>query len=403
MTIENTEVPLKHGEYLYSRTDGRSVILSGNAVFFRVSGYSADQALGAPHKLVRHELMPRGTFHLMWQTLKAGEPFCAFVRNQTGEGRYYWVCSLVTPCEGGYLSVRKRPSGPHFDLARETYSEMLAAEAAGASPAASAEILVAGLIAAGFTSLKDFMADALAHHAVDLSRSDCPVGQLRTLRADLAKLAGARAELLATLQKLYLIPTNMRILASRLEPSGGPVSAISDSYKRAASELMVRLHRGADSQKAELGVAETRRKAPIGGLDGGDLMSDALFLLSASTIMSAAEAQFRTEPGIPQIDNDAERALLSALVSDFADRSHRRSAEVAANIVRIGKEAEHIKRLMAGLDQIRILGEVESGRIRHADGGLSSIMAQLTSFHGLIHTRLSAMSNAAARMHVETA
>lgn len=400
MTIENTEIPLKDGEYFYSRTDHRGVILSGNAVFFRISGYTPDQALGAPHKLVRHALMPRGAFHLMWQALRAGEQFCAFIRNQTRDGRYYWVCAMVSPCADGYLSVRMRPRGPHFDLVRDLYPEMLAAEAAGASPVESAEILIAGLTAAGYASLRDFMADALAHHAVEPSRPDCPVGRLRTLRADLAKLGETRTELLATLQKLYLIPTNMRILASRLEPSGGPVSAISDSYKRAASELMARLHRGSDRQNA--GGDGRGTAAPVPS-DGGDLMSDALFLLSAATIMAAAAAQFRAEQDIPRIDPDAERAMLSTMVEEFAARSQDSSAAVAANIARVGKEAEHVKRLMAGLDQIRILGEVESGRIRHADGGLSSIMAQLTSFHGLIHTRLSAMSNAAARMHVDTA
>lgn len=395
--IEHIEVPLKEGQYFYSRTDQRGIILSGNADFFRISSFSPDQALGAPHKLVRHPLMPRGVFHLLWQTLQAGQQFCGFIRNQTLDGRYYWVCSMVTPCEDGYVSVRTRPHGPHFDLVREIYAEMLVAENAGASPAESAEILLAALAASGHGTLSDFMADALAHHAVDSSRPDCPIRRLRNLRTDLAKLAETQSELLATLQKLYLIPTNMRILASRLEPSGGPVSAISDSYKRAASELMARLHRG------ETGGAATASQDAAGRSAGADLMPRALFLLAAAAFLSQAEAQFRAEPDIPRIDSAAERAILSGLVGDFAAHSQESSSAVAASVVRTAKEAEHVKRLMAGLDQIRILGEVESGRIRHADGGLASIMAQLTSFHGLIHTRLSAMSNAAVRIQLDAA
>lgn len=387
------EVPFEKGKYLYTRTDRRGVILSANSLFVRTSGYAPDDLVGAPHRLVRHPLMPKGVFHLMWQTLQSGQPFCGFVRNRAQCGRYYWVCAIAAPYENGYLSVRTRPEGRRFDEAREIYPDLLAAESGGATPAESAQMLAERLRERGHATLNDFMAEALADHAAEPARPDCAVTRLRRLRADLGRLAETQSELLATLQKLYLIPTNMRILASRLEPSGGPVSAISDSYKRAASELTSRLHRDGAAAATGHGGAQV--------VGSPELMGRALFLTSAAAILGQAEAQFRSEPEISGVDHDLERATLSRLVHDFDSASRESAAAVASTVARIGKEAEHIKRLMAGLDQIRILGEVESGRLRNSDGGLAAIMSQLTSFHGLIHTRLNAMSNAAARMRMQ--
>ena len=393
------EVPFEQGRFLYTRTDRRGVILSANSLFVSISDYSPDEVVGAPHKLVRHPLMPKGVFHLMWQTLQSGNPFTGFVRNRARDGRYYWVCAIASPSDTGYLSVRTPPRGKHFDQARDIYGKMLVAERNGATPAQSAQLFIDLLREEGHATLDDFMAELLADHAVEPGRADCPVDRIRTLRADLSRLADTQTELLATLQKLYLIPTNMRILASRLEPSGGPVSAISDSYKRAASELMVRLHRPA----APSGGPDANRGAGVEVRAGAELMSRALFLISATTILARAEAQFVNEPEVSRVDHKLERSTLSNIVKGFEALADESTSAVATNVDRIGKEAEHIKRLMAGLDQIRILGEVESGRIRNADGGLAAIMSQLTSFHGLIHTRLTAMSNAAARMHLERA
>lgn len=391
------EVPFEVGRFLYTRTDKRGVILSANSLFVSISDYSPDEMVGAPHKLVRHPYMPKGIFHLMWQTLQSGHPFTGFVRNRTRGGKYYWVCAIAAPSETGYLSVRTPPRGKHFDQAKQIYGKMLIAESEGATPTESAELFEKLLQEEGHQTLGDFMAESLADHAIDPSQADCPVSRIRTLRRDLGLLADTQSELLSTLQKLYLIPTNMRILASRLEPSGGPVSAISDSYKRAASELMMRLHRHNSAKP------EGTRGAGAEVSEGADLMSRALFLISAATLLNRAEAQFVTEPEVSRVDHKLERATLSKLVKEFEALAENSTVAVATNVNRIGKEAEHIKRLMAGLDQIRILGEVESGRIRNADGGLAAIMSQLTSFHGLIHQRLNAMTNAAARMHLEMA
>ena len=377
------ERPFEPGVCLYTRTDRGGILLGGNAPFFEVSGYPIDEMIGAPYRILRHPDMPRGLFHLFWQRIESGRPFAGFLKDLAADGRHFWVCAIVLPTDDGYLSVRVKAQGPLFHLARALYPDLLRAEGDGAQPADSAVLFRQGLERAGFPTLDVFMAEALADHSTDPAlNGGCPVARIRALRDDARRLDDSRADLLATLQKLYLIPTNMRILASRLEPSGGPISAISDSYKRAASELMARLNgRGMDR-----------------GGDGADPVATALFRIAAAATLARAERQFRAEPELPGIDRELERAVVSAAARTLESDATASTAALAQDVARIRKEAEQVKRMMSGLDQIRILGEVESGRMRHADGGLAAIMAQLTSFHGLIHTRLGAMTSVAGRL-----
>jgi len=97
-------------EMFFSTTDQRGVITDANSVFVRLSRYPLPSLLNAPHSIIRHPDMPGGAFEVMWQTLNAGDPFCAYVDNLAADGSRYTVFATVTPlADGGYLSVRTRP------------------------------------------------------------------------------------------------------------------------------------------------------------------------------------------------------------------------------------------------------------------------------------------------------
>ena len=97
-------------EMFFSTTDDHGVITDANSVFVRLSRYPLHTLLNAPHSIIRHPDMPGGAFEAMWQTLNAGDPFCAYVDNLAADGSRYTVFATVTPlADGGYLSVRTRP------------------------------------------------------------------------------------------------------------------------------------------------------------------------------------------------------------------------------------------------------------------------------------------------------
>ncbi len=97
-------------QLFFSTTDSRGLIRHSNNVFIELSRYTREELSGAPHNIVRHPEMPGGAFREMWDALKEGRPFAAYVRNLAADGSEYDVFATVTPLpDGGYLSVRTRP------------------------------------------------------------------------------------------------------------------------------------------------------------------------------------------------------------------------------------------------------------------------------------------------------
>lgn len=152
-------------EIFFSTTDARGIITSGNDVFVRISGYAVGELIGQAHNIVRHPDMPRAAFRLVWGCLKAGKPVAALVKNRAKDGRHYWVVALIVPSQGGFLSVRFKPTGTLFEVVRGVYTQMLAEEqrvraAAGSEEAAmeaSLRLLSQALRGLGYADYEAFM------------------------------------------------------------------------------------------------------------------------------------------------------------------------------------------------------------------------------------------------------
>jgi len=154
-------------ELFFSRTDENGKILSGNSIFRRVSGYEWDELLDKPHSLIRHPDMPRAVFWLLWKTIENGEPIGAYVKNRSKDGRYYWVFAIVTPIDGGYLSVRLKPRSPFLAIVEKEYAELRALEnKENLKPEESAGILLGRLQALGFRDYGSFLSTALSKEIV---------------------------------------------------------------------------------------------------------------------------------------------------------------------------------------------------------------------------------------------
>ncbi|WP_103063016.1 PAS domain S-box protein [Actinomyces qiguomingii] len=117
------------GDLFFSVTDTKGVIRGTNRVFNTLSRYSAEQLIGAPHNIIRHDDMPAGAFKLMWDELEQGSPACVYVLNRAQDGMDYWVFATVVPLADGYLSVRMRPGNQAlFAPVKQMYARVRAAE-----------------------------------------------------------------------------------------------------------------------------------------------------------------------------------------------------------------------------------------------------------------------------------
>jgi aerotaxis receptor len=378
---QDAEARFGFDQLFYSRTDPRGVILAGNDVFRRVSGFDWGEILGSPHKIVRHPDTPRGVFRILWDALGGGHPMGAYVKNRVRDGGHYWVFAVVMPTEDGFLSLRMKPSTPLFERIREVYARISARERdEKLDPEASAKALRGVAASEGFSSYTSYMAFALgqelAARDLKLGRPADPRAQrLIDMNKSLEKVTQEQMKLLRSFDALQSIPNNMRIVASRLEPSGGPVSAISENYKASSLVISERL-RSFVAGRDNLCDRVSRQAAR------------ALFLLGSNRVLAEMNAGFRDAEPVPGIDWAHERDLLRALEERSRTNTREAMERAVGHAEELSRSSAEIRRLMLGLDTIRVLGRVECGRMRDTSGGLSATIDQLDIFHADIKNRL---------------
>ena len=109
------ETVLNADAFLVSETDAKGHIIFVNDEFCKIAGYSREELLGKPHKIVRHQDMPKAAFKDLWETVKKDDVWQGYVKNSTKQGGYYWVYATVYPYKNSnkeqcYMSCRRKPS-----------------------------------------------------------------------------------------------------------------------------------------------------------------------------------------------------------------------------------------------------------------------------------------------------
>ncbi len=389
------ENPVPADGLIYSRTNEHGILSSANRLFRQLAGYGLPELRGAPHKIIRHPDMPHGFFHLFWSLLKSGQPAVGYVKNRGKDGSFYWVLACAIGCDGGFFSIRIRASSSLFATIRDEYAALRRRELAeGLSPADAAAALQARLADLGFDSYLAFMAQALTDETrarnLALGRSDDADGDhLARLVGLLVEVQKTQGALVAQFRALMLLPVNMRLIAARLEPQGGPISQISMNYKTASDEISRRLSSFV-SGKANLsaGMAAAvrlslvlshcaRLQAEVVGRSGDE--DDAL---------TAAERQAED-----QILRNVAGSCLKA-----AQESLAQAGRVAADLTDASND---VRRMILGLDTIRILGRVESRRDLLAESSMSATIDQIDRVQGEIAVSLKTLNDLTAAIHAQ--
>ncbi len=127
---------LYEGRVIISQTDTKGVITYANRMFCKISAYTLDELIGAPHNIIRHPDMPRAAFAKMWETIKGGQVWNGLVKNLRKDGLYYWVETEILPIYdedkiSGYIAARKPASRKNIEETEILYRKMLEAENQG--------------------------------------------------------------------------------------------------------------------------------------------------------------------------------------------------------------------------------------------------------------------------------
>ena len=374
--------PFALNEVFFSRTDERGIIQAGNYVFKRVANYEWEELIGAPHKVIRHPDMPKGVFQLFWDIIGAGQSMGTYVKNKAKDGLYYWVFAVVVPCENGFLSARISPSSALFEEVKAVYGELLQAETnEGLSPPESAEKMLEWIRSKGFEDYHQFATHALSEELMardaGLERpKDQKISDLRKMMSNAEILVEETQGLVKDFDAMHTIPHNLRVIASRIEPSGGPVTVLSQNYgamSREMSDWFATHVMGADSNFNTIKLAVT----------------NSLFVEGMTRILNECDAQLQKERrGLGDIDMNAERAILGGLVSSETERAHKGVEEVDHEAQRIMRACQVMHRQFLGLSSTRVLCKIESARLPESGETLSDIIDQLGVFQERISRRL---------------
>lgn len=125
---------LQPNDFIVSKTDLKGNITYCNQIFIKLSKYSEEELIGAPHNLIRHPDMPRVVFKLLWGRIQNKKEIFAFVKNLSKDGGYYWVFANVTAsldANGnivGYYSVRRKPNETGIKAASDLYAKLVQLE-----------------------------------------------------------------------------------------------------------------------------------------------------------------------------------------------------------------------------------------------------------------------------------
>ena len=124
--VTGREYQIRNDAAFITHTDAKGRITRANDEFVEASGFTREELLGQSHNIVRHPEMPTEAFRDLWATLKRGRPWSGLVKNRRKDGDHYWVRANVSPAsDGGYTSVRAKPSRQEVDVADKLYRAML--------------------------------------------------------------------------------------------------------------------------------------------------------------------------------------------------------------------------------------------------------------------------------------
>jgi aerotaxis receptor len=382
--LSSAEQPFEIEELFFSATDRKGIITSGNHVFVRVSGYSREELVGRAHNIVRHPDMPRAVFQILWDYLEAGRPIAAYVKNLAKNGKHYWVVATVAPTDdGGYLSVRLKPSAGILATVEPLYAQVRAhehaLEAAGKPRkeviASSVELLVELVQKAGFSSYDDLMRhflpaelaarDAVSGYIAEVGLSGVASDCLRLKRAldrvfaqldrysELEQgLEGKSEHLAAMAERARLSALNATISASRLGDDGRVLAAIAMLMRREAGETEHAIQAAADT------VEPTREATGDVGFD-----------VCLAKVQAEMALFFLDELTQGRGDEDAAQnvRLLLTAAARSASTLDAKLATARQLIDALGVAVGAVREKLTMLDALRVGGDVEAAHLADAE------------------------------------
>lgn len=388
---QNRETHFSENELFFSRTDKRGIIQSGNDVFVRISGYGRSQLVGVAHNIVRHPDMPKAVFKVLWDTIAAGKPISAYVKNLASDGSYYWVFATVFPIPEGYLSIRLKPSTDFFGKIPDLYRQILEKERKE-NVDSSLKFLLQSLAAMGFKNYDDFTIQAMfaeinqrvrrqaensgknINHDVNLLTQGI-LGEIAGFCSDSRNIAlrtSSRLEsfeslsrqlaekttfVLKTLKSVDLLAINMSTAARRLGAAGVSLVAIADGIQASASEFR---HSLQQFEKSSLAIGQQIRTS--GQKIGASHLQVDMIDFYVHEVLRSGGGSGQVDASVLQ-DMQCNARFLVGLAHQTVDGLIQEMQNFGSELRKIYGEVSELESTVGELEIIRKTGKIEASRV----------------------------------------
>lgn len=389
--VNHQEAPFSFEELFFSRTDARGIILAGNSVFQRISQYEWDALIKKPHNIIRHPDMPKGVFYLLWDFIKKGKPIGAYVKNRAKDGRYYWVFAIVTPVEGGYLSVRLKPSSDFFGIVEGAYKALLDYERTHKStPKESMEHLLTMIKPLGFSDYDAFMSVAIRKEMLardaKLERASEPfLERFEELSDRATALMKETASVFACYEANQYVPMNLQIQSAQLGEEGKTIGVISGNFSIVSNEI-----------QQEIVLFNQSAREVFAQIYEGQ------FLLCVAQTQQEVVAFFERESRDVPIDTQHEMGLLLGQLASYQQKAEGSLKNILHKIHRFQDDCSRMKKCAASLEVIRVMGKVDAARLSHNSSSLNDLIDELGAFQTGISQSLNKIDRFNAHMRHDT-
>lgn len=398
-------------ELFFSTTDHNGIILYGNDVFRRVSGYSWEQLIHAPHSIIRHPDMPRCVFKLLWDTIKAGKSISAYVKNMAADGSHYWVLASVFPVKDGFLSIRMKPSSGLFKIVESIYADVLNFEKEKGMDEALG-YLVSRVVGAGFANYESLMIAALTEEMkareVGANEKEASAGFSRNSQGrnsvnqavdkisnvtksttqeyltvfekiqefdETKKLLASKTNyLLDSFQDFELISLNMRVFAALLGDEGASLGVIASEFREivASIEKHFKTFESTVASLSQMMISASLQICFI------KLQFDMIDFFVKESLLKIKTGNTTNQEAFNTLETNAPQFL------ELAKKSYvtidKEMSGLHSEIMRFGFINKEIKKFVNGLEVIAQMGSVESARLSSNEQSFNVYIKRMEEF-----------------------
>jgi aerotaxis receptor len=287
------------------------------------------------------------------------------------------------PIDGGYLSVRIKPSSDVLAKVKELYKGLGQTETDdGYEPDEAACVLQNQISELGYADYNAFETDCLMQ---ELASRDQKMGNtVFPAIADFEKMRLIASDLLAETKTLSsgfksisAVPTNMRIIAARLEPSGGAVSSLSQNYWSMSEEMSDWFNSNVNNTDSDF--AEIHK-----------ILNTSRFLFGTARIMKILATEFsRERRDLGRGDLALEQKIVSDLAASYISKAISGLEKIASVARDILTSVGIMRRYTLGLSSTRVMCNIESARLPSGGGSLVDVIQQLGRFQDDVEKQLS--------------